>query len=441
LTKMWACSDANYHAGLGAAVLEARSTSHSIDRYNTQLGAMYVDDFNQFGPWRVAQLTQDEHRIDSEKLAGKDVINVRKNVCAPSTVVVGCLFCNATRTVSLCATMYLKLLCLFFHELPLSLQATESISVKLLQRVGSYMSNTALTVVSMKPFTRAVHNNYSRAGRRTHVQLSVLSMSDIQMWRALLIMSFSDTRWLRVSWYISPYVACPHNSDRAAWALRMASQAAFVGHSDAMRNKARHGIGAVFAMGHTPSSPFAWFMDVIPRDLTYVTVERKAVPFDINLLEAIALIIGFIALVQHIQTLPRPQYAADCEQPFVHIHLWCDNTSAMWWLISNRTRSAFHAALFQLFIQVQLLSGVVVTLGHVAGVDNPIADAVSRAFDVENGPLYRQQLEAPAVSQWQVSFEWLTSMAQQCSAMSRTTLKLVPVALTIAAKLCSPPSV
>jgi hypothetical protein len=298
-----------------------------------------------------------------------------------------------------------------------------------------------MTVIAMKPCTRAVHNNYSRAGCRTHVQLSVLSMSDILMWRALLIMSFSDTRWLRVSWYIPPFVACPDESGRAQWALRMASQAAFVGHSDAMKNKKRHGIGAVFALGASPSSPFAWFKDEIPRDLTYVKDNGEEVPFDINLLEAIALIIGFIALIQHIQTLPAPHYAADCEHPFVHVHLWCDNTSAIWWLIRNRTRSAFHAALFQLFVQVQLLSGVVVTLGHVAGVDNPIADAVSRDFDVLNGPLYRQQLEAPGVCQWRVSFEWLTTMVQQCSVMSSCTSKIVPVGLTIGAKLCSLPSV
>jgi alkylhydroperoxidase family enzyme len=160
--------------------------------------------------------------------------------------------------------MYLKLLCLFFHELPLSLAEGASISVKLLQRVGSYIFTKALSVVAMKPFTRAVHNNYSLAGHHTHMRLTQLSMSDILIWRAVLVMSSSDRRWFRISWYIPPYMARPRSSDRAEWALRMAAQATFIGHSDAMTDDTRHGIGAVFASRDSPTSPFAWFMDESP---------------------------------------------------------------------------------------------------------------------------------------------------------------------------------
>ena len=207
-----------------------------------------------------------------------------------------------------------------------------------------------------------------------------------------------------------------------------------------MGKSARHGVGAVFTTHEHPTLPFAWYTDQVPLDLTYVTADGAVSTLDINLLEAIALLLGFVALVQHILSLPTPTYAADCTRPFIHVHLWCDNTSAMWWLIRNRTRSTFHTALYQFFLHLQLLSGVVATLGHIAGEKNPIADAVSREFQVKNGSTYRTLLTQPQVQLWPVSLDWLLVMAQQCSAQWKDTSQSLPVALMLAAKVCSPPS-
>jgi hypothetical protein len=69
----------------------------------------------------------------------------------------------------------------------------------------------------------------------------------------------------------------------------------------------------------------------------------------------------------------------------------------MWWLTHNRISSPFHAALFELFVQVQLLSGVVATVGHVPSINSSIADTVSRLFMLSGGKAYRLLLSAPTV--------------------------------------------
>jgi hypothetical protein len=328
----------------------------------------------------------------------------------------------------------------FYHELSLLLRVGDRIAVKALQRAGSDMSSTALTMVAMKPYTRAVHLNYAKAGRAPMVRLSALALSDINMWRTMLMMSFSDTRWLSVSWHIPLHVARPRDESRDAWSQRMASVADFVMHSDAMCDEYRHGIGAVAATSNAPSTIFAWLGDIIPLDLVYVASDGTAKPFDINLLEALAVIVGFIRLVQQLMLLPPPSYPADSERPFVHVHLWCDNQAAMWWLTLNRTRSSFHLALFELYVQVQLLSGVVATIGYIPGFENTHADAASRNFQVTDGPAYLAALSAPAVQRWPASIDWISDLVQQCSVLSRDTFSSVPVGLTFAARLCSRPS-
>jgi hypothetical protein len=210
-----------------------------------------------------------------------------------------------------------------------------------------------------------------------------------------------------------------------------------------MRDSFRHGIGAHVLTRSQPDAILSNLTDALPLDLTYINADGQTVGLDINLLEAIAVIVGLIALIQHMLRSPRPLYPVACERPFVHVHLWSDNTSAMWWLTLNRTSSPFHAALFQMFAQVQLLSGVVVTLGYVRGEDNFLADASSRNYIVADGKgeLYRRMLTAPTVQQWPASLDWIYDLAQQCSSPSRDISQPAPVVLIHAAKLCSRPSV
>ena len=256
------------------------------------------------------------------------------------------------------------------------------------------------------------------------------------MWRVILTMGFNDARLLSVSWYLPPYAHMPHGTDRDTWSLRMAAQADLVGHSDAMRDAFRYGVGAVVAARDDTESIFAWLGEEVPRDIQYRTADGKSHALDINLLEAIAVIACLIMTVQHILQHPRPTYAPDCERPFIHIHLWCDNSSAIWWLTCNRTASAFHSALFELFMQIQLLAGVVVTVGFIKGLKNTTADAVSRDFKTPHGPQVRALLMQSHVQRTPASLSWVRLLAQLDSSPSADISKRAHVGLTVAASLC-----
>ena len=268
------------------------------------------------------------------------------------------------------------------------------------------------------------------------MRLSALTLADFEMWRVILMMGFNDVRLLSVSWYLPPYAHMPHGTDRGTWSLRMAAQADLVG----TRMRCTTPFGMALAplrlqeMTRSPAVP--WLGEEVPRDIQYRTADGKSHALDINLLEAIAVIACLIMTVQHILQHPRPTYAPDCERPFIHIHLWCDNSSAIWWLTCNRTASAFHSALFELFMQIQLLAGVVVTVGFIKGLKNTTADAVSRDFKTPHGPQVRALLMQSHVQRTPASLSWVRLLAQLDSSPSADISKRAHAGLTVAASVC-----
>ena len=208
---------------------------------------------------------------------------------------------------------------LLFHDLPLTLRVGDRVSVKQLQRAGSTMSSTALTIIPMKPYTRAVHDNYAGADDADVVRLSALSFANFVMWRVILTMGFNDARLLSVSWYLPLYAHMPHGTDPDTWSLRMSAQADLVG----TRMRCTTPFGMTLAplrlqeMTRSPAVP--WLGEEVPRDIQYRTADGKPHALDINLFEAIAVIACLIMIVQHmILQRPRPTYTND-------------NSSASWW--------------------------------------------------------------------------------------------------------------
>ena len=74
-----------------------------------------------------------------------------------------------------------------------------------------------------------------------------------------------------------------------------------------------------------------------------------------------------------------------CDQ----IHLWTDNTACRSWMTKHRAAHPLHLFLLQVFSHLQLITGILVTIGHLPGKVNIYADATSRSFLVPNGPEIR----------------------------------------------------
>jgi hypothetical protein len=107
---------------------------------------------------------------------------------------------------------------------------------------------------------------------------------------------------------------------------------------------------------------------------------------NINILEfcgAVLLAIVYILVHQH-TILSHPT-------PF-HIHIWTDNMAAYWYIRRFRATSPVAVILLQMLALLQLRYHVIITIGHIPGRQNVYADAISRLFNVPDGPALREFL-------------------------------------------------
>jgi hypothetical protein len=142
----------------------------------------------------------------------------------------------------------------------------------------------------------------------------------------------------------------------------------YIGYSDACRL----GAGGAWCSGLKEISPFIWqvqWPEDIQNDLN--TDDNPEGSLTINDLELAGAVLNFLAL--------------ECQNvnlQFHHIGLFCDNTSAVSWAYWLRTSASSPAAkllrLLGLRIHKNMASSI--TPIHIAGVNNTMADVISRAF-------------------------------------------------------------
>ena len=113
---------------------------------------------------------------------------------------------------------------------------------------------------------------------------------------------------------------------------------------------------------------------------TFVNNIGSVTPLDINVIEFTAAVILTAALLSHIRA-----NGMAC----THIHIWTDNTACRSWMAKHRAAHPLHLFLLQVFSHLQLITGILVTIGHLPGKVNIYADATSRSFLVPNGPAIR----------------------------------------------------
>jgi hypothetical protein len=188
---------------------------------------------------------------------------------------------------------------------------------------------------------------------------------------------------------------------------------------------------------------------------------------DINVLESVAAVCAVIAIVQHLglcsgmpqppdpahvpafnadangTALPSTSAAPDApcapahKKPphpvlpphcrLVHIHVWTDSSSCLSWMTSHRAHYPIIAFVLQVLAHVQTLSGTVVTMGHIPGVRNDLADAPSRSFDCPSGARVRALM--PDSRRQPISRGWLSGIAQRAMKPYSSTSHLAREAL------------
>ena len=133
----------------------------------------------------------------------------------------------------------------------------------------------------------------------------------------------------------------------------------------------------------------SWLQAHMPS--THYEINDREVVVDINILEYIGVVLG---LIQGIRTLCHKPGSYDPHGARMkRIHVFTDNTACIAWLQKRRSLSPTHAVLMQLTTVLQVHFGCLITAGHVPGIENTVADAISRSFESNDGKLVRQQLQ------------------------------------------------
>jgi hypothetical protein len=101
----------------------------------------------------------------------------------------------------------------------------------------------------------------------------------------------------------------------------------------------------------------------------------------INALEFVGVIVTFVILSEWY----RGRESQFPPHPVASI--LCDNTSAVAWCQKMSTNSTIGQNLLRLFAEFRLLSPIGIVASHIAGVDNTLADFLSRPCDLYSPPL------------------------------------------------------
>ena len=124
---------------------------------------------------------------------------------------------------------------------------------------------------------------------------------------------------------------------------------------------------------------------------THYEINGVEVVIDINILEYIGVLLG---LIQGIRTLCHTSGSYDPNGARMRrVHIFTDNTACISWLQKRRSMSPTHAVLMQLTTVLQVHFGCLITAGHVPGIENIVADAISRNFESQDGKRVRLQLQ------------------------------------------------
>ena len=421
LTEVFGSQDSNYHSNFGGSCIYAHMRARAWERFGGDVGHLYSDDHVEWVPAHEAHTELTAIASMSDAAAGTNTIQFNKTEVGSVVDCIGARFDSDQLVVSPTSTLFLKLVCLLFLETPKSLTPGSLVSVSWLQRLSSYMILASDFITPLRPFSRGpAHNTAGREARRS-VPLQPNTLVDILFWRAVLLYSCYDARWLIQPVSIPPlFRDLPDESPEQRNVRQSATADIFI-YSDACKDTHRRGLG--FVITDTEGTLLLWGGFMLPPDFLYSA--------DINVLECLAAVLALDAAT----SLPPGPTHHDLR----HLHQFTDNTSALSWLTTYRSRSSLHAFLLQLSSHLQIQRRCVVTRAHIKGELNVLADAISRDFDCPNGNQCYQTLSAAPRLLLQPA--WMHNLAGMSPMPSSVTWQTAHAALMALAGGTSPISV
>jgi hypothetical protein len=418
LVNMFGLQDVNFQFDFASLPVHTLTASRLLAHHDCRLSDKYVDDFFQFVPAASAAPERAAFTLDAVNRFGLGAIAESKTLFGPAIEIIGWIWDTEAMTATISERMFAKLLLRFFHDLPDDIDSMSVIAVDLLHSLAGVAVRCANAMLALLPYSRGFHENLRGVPRgATTTRLSPRSKADIVMWRAALRLSLRDTRWLTIPVRLTvlhrrlPLERLdPLDHLRAA---RQASSADLVVFGDACLS--HFGLG-----GYSPSA--GWFSLALPELQSYRDCHGLPTPTDINVYEFIAALLAVTMTISHLLSLPHPPSSP-------HIHVWTDNVACRSWIQNHRSDHPLHSFLLQLYSLIQIKYSVVVTTGHVRGINNPHADCNSRLFHCPQAEsVRRDQRDLP---QYHPSPALLRSMIEISQTPSEATWNLAPRVLTL----------
>jgi hypothetical protein len=377
--------DVNYSFNqVTVAVSEAvASFIETVTGTKVKLSSAYVDDFMAFGTDTFLDIIGDQISLligDGRRpglCSNGSAINHAKDIKGKVVEVLGWLFDVPLKIVMPNYLTYAKLVYYFFVAVGDNPIAGTLISVRLLMIIGAHAMRAANIITPLLGHSRSFHFNIRGCcDPSAFVYLNQQTIDDIMLWRCLLRLSFVDCRVLRTPTY-APLLRMKVHADEPSSARghRSEQRADIFGYSDActgtlsssaaITTESFCGIG-----GYIPG--LAWFGARYSEMSKMLLLSDVSVDTNINILELYALITTATLAIEQLQLL---QSSTGC-----HIHIYCDNVSAISKCRTHRSNHPVYTYLLHQLSLLQLRNRCTIGTGFVKGKDNPVADAASRAF-------------------------------------------------------------
>ena len=343
-------------------------------------------------------------------LLGVDAIALAKDLRGSFIEILGWMFNCRDETISPNALTTAKLINIFYSSVGSTPYPGQPIPLAQLQRMSAHAIRAADIVTAMLPFSRSFAAATIGVKPHTNAYLTRTNVHDILQWRAILALAVDDISVLTSPTYAPDIKKRLHPDESDAERdQRAAKHATLIAYSDAATGTTVNGTPGLgsFIPDHS------WFHFTLPPEANSVTDLRlNKRRSDINVHEFTALVLTAIQGVQIITSSPKYQNKNR------HLHIWCDNTSAVFRARSNRSHLPIYSLLLTILAYIQVKYHCFITIGHIKGALNIFSDATSRNFLVPRGNEIRQMLNT--LEQWQPSNDLVKLMLDGYSSSRAT---------------------
>ena len=341
LVGIFGCSTAgNVYCQCAKSIDELHNPKGSRRRSHT-----YSDDGMIIDTEACIRKSVSEYIAGVEALFGKkNTINMSKvRVWSGELVGIGWHFDFKSWTVQPKERGMAKLLLALFQEIPVGAQTT---SEKDLEKVAGTLTWYAAGIPAGAKFVSSLHaNKFHMCQKSKRISITQQSQDDLLWWRALMVVAFTQPR----------KIAASISSVRRTLEPNLY-----------LKTDASSLIGRGAYVSETKDGPEIVAFYTQPVRWTRREMETfHLMKISINVLE-------YFMVIYHVM-LHGEAYRGSV------IHIECDNTSAIAWIMKNKTKNNTTAdALARIFSLFCLTYNITIICIHIKGIDNIIADFRSR---------------------------------------------------------------